>query len=247
MSSLSPSDEAAVTAAIAAVPQLAMLGGRAALTVTRLGGLTNLVYKIEPPDSAAPLCLRVPGAGTERYIDRASERANAAAAARAGVGPEVLHFGDDGVMLMPLLPGATLSPEAFAAGPGVATRAGIALRKLHASGESFSSCFALFEQIDRYLAELGGDGAALPDGYLRVLASAEDVRAALAARPLPIAPCHCDPLCENFIDDGTRVWIIDFEVHLSQSPLTVSPCANIGSLRQSPVPVVAAPWDSTAG
>lgn len=30
-------------------------------------------------------------------------------------------------------------------------------------------------------------------------------RAALAAHPLPIAPCHCDPLAENFLDTGERM------------------------------------------
>ena len=42
-------------------------------------------------------CLRLPGAGTEVYINRAIERANAEAAAEAGVSPEVVYFGDDGV------------------------------------------------------------------------------------------------------------------------------------------------------
>jgi thiamine kinase-like enzyme len=32
----------------------------------------------------------------------------------------------------------------------------------------------------------------------------------LSAHPLPNVACHCDPLCENFLDDGERVWIVDW-------------------------------------
>merc|ERR1719433_245956 len=63
---------------------------------------------------------------------------------------------------------------------------------------------------------------ALPDGYDEALEAAQGVREALAARPLPSAPCHCDPLCENFIDDeGDRncMWIVDFEYGGMNDPL----------------------------
>ena len=69
----------------------------------------------------------------------------------------------------------------------------------------------IFQMIDNYLALLADLGAALPDGYHDVLAKAESVRSALAANPVPLAPCHCDPLCENFIDTGERMWLVDWE------------------------------------
>ena len=106
----------------------------------------------------------------------------------------------------------------FAAKEGAAARAGLALKQLHGHSEAFQEKFELFEQIDKYLNELGAD-AKLPDGYHETLKTAETVRAALGARPLPSAPCHCDPLCENFIDDGERAWIIDFEYGGMNDPL----------------------------
>ena len=33
---------------------------------------------------------------------------------------------------------------------------------------------------------------------------ADPVKQALAQSPVSLAPCHCDPLCENFLDDGQR-------------------------------------------
>ena len=54
--------------------------------VTRLGGLTNLVFE------AGQYCLRIPGKGTEEYINRAHEAVAAREAAEAGVSPEMLRL-----------------------------------------------------------------------------------------------------------------------------------------------------------
>ena len=88
----------------------------------RLGGLTNRVFKVSCGNGN--FCLRLPGAGTEVYINRAVERANAEAAAEAGVSPEVIHFGDDGVMVTRYIEGAvTMSGEHFRDIPGAVERA----------------------------------------------------------------------------------------------------------------------------
>ncbi len=57
-------------------------------SITRLEGLTNLVHRVDMGDIS--VIVRIPGDGTEEYIDRAVEANNAQAAARAGVSPEVI-------------------------------------------------------------------------------------------------------------------------------------------------------------
>lgn len=173
----------------------------------RMGGLTNRVYRI------GRLVLRLPGAGTETYINRANEAVAARAAAEAGVSPEVLHVDPaTGILVTRYIDGAaTMSPQAFRARPGSAARAGQAFARLHRSGAVFPARFELFAMIDEYLGLLAGTDVALPEGYHAVLAEAEAVRRALAAAPAPLAPCHCDPLCENFLDAGDRMWIVDWE------------------------------------
>ena len=37
--------------------------------------------------------------------------------------------------------------------------------------------------------------------------------------PNPLAPCHCDPLCENFLDDGNNMWIVDWEYSGMNDPM----------------------------
>ena len=51
----------------------------------------------------------------------------------------------------------------------------------------------------------------MPEGYHDVVREAEAVRRALNRHPATLAPCHCDPLSENFLDDGKRMWVVDWE------------------------------------
>jgi thiamine kinase-like enzyme len=201
--------------ALRGIPGYADVPGTA--TVERLGGLTNRVYLVR---AGEPLVLRIPGAGTEDYIDREVEAVNARAAARAGVSPEVLHVDPgSGLMLTRHVAGTTMTPERFRAAPGAPARAAAAFRRLHESGESFSFRFELFAMIDDYLGVLGRLGADLPAGYHDVVAEAGAVRAALDAHPAVLAPCHCDPLCENFLDTGERMWLVDWEYSGMNDPL----------------------------
>ena len=64
-----------------------------------------------------------------------------------------------------------------------------------------------------------GKPVSLPDGYHQVVADAEGIRTALAAHPLPIVPCHCDPLSENFIDTDERMWMVDWEYSGMNDPM----------------------------
>ncbi|MER8499848.1 MULTISPECIES: phosphotransferase family protein [unclassified Mesorhizobium] len=198
-------------AALAAIPMLAGYDG----PLERLGGLTNLVFR------GKDFCLRIPGKDTEEYINRANEAVAAREAAKAGVSPEVLHVdAETGVLVTRFIAGAeTMSPEKFKTRPGSPARAGKAFRKLHTSGAVFPFRFELFAMIDDYLKVLSTKDVALPAGYHDVVREAEAVRSALAAQPLPIVACHCDPLCENFLDTGDRMWIVDWEYSGMNDPL----------------------------
>lgn len=196
--------------AIAEIPMLQGAG-----TPQRLGGLTNLVFRV------GDYCLRIPGMGTEEYINRAHEEEAAREAARAGVSPEVLYFeASSGVMITRFVEGAvTMTPEGFRDRPGSPARAGEVLRRLHTSDAVFPFRFELFAMIDEYLAILSTKDVALPDGYHDVVVEAETIRTVLNRRPLPASACHCDPLCENFLDLDTGMWIVDWEYSGMNDPM----------------------------
>ncbi|HEX9789192.1 MAG TPA: choline/ethanolamine kinase family protein [Kiloniellales bacterium] len=207
-----------VEAALARIPDLAGLP-RKSLTWERLGGLTNRVYRVVANDAA--YALRIPGEGTGDYIDRKVEAHNARVAANAGVGAEVIFCDEsDGLMLTRFLEGAvTMSPAHFRDRSGAPARAAKALKRMHTCGQAFQFRFELFSMIDSYRGLLKTRDAQLPFGYDVAVAEAESVRPVLDLSPPPLAPCHCDPLAENFLDDGARMWIVDWEYSGMNDPI----------------------------
>jgi thiamine kinase-like enzyme len=197
---------------------LARAGFPAATGTTRLAGLTNVNHLVELEGSR--YVLRIPGPGTSEYIDRRTEEVAARSAAAAGVNAEVVFFDpSDGLMVTRFVDGAaTMTAERFRDLDAVA-RAGQAFRELHTRAAAFGTDFDLFGMIDDYKRLLAEKGAALPDGYDELQATAEATRAALEATKRPLVPSHCDPLCENFLDTGERMFVIDYEYSGNNDPM----------------------------
>ncbi len=112
-----------------------------------------------------------------------------------------------------------MSAENFLSRTDSPVRAGKAFRNLHQSGKKFKFHFELFSMIDDYLTILASKTLELPEGYNGIVKAAEPVKTALLRNPSALAPCHCDPLCENFLDDGDKMWIIDWEYSGMNDPL----------------------------
>ncbi len=113
----------------------------------------------------------------------------------------------------------TMSPEKFKAIEGAPKRAGEIFRRLHVSEAVFPFRFELFAMIDDYLKLLSTKDVTLPAGYHDVVREADRIRSALAAHALPLVACHCDPLCENFLDKGDRMWLVDWEYSGMNDPM----------------------------
>lgn len=207
-----------VVAALTSVPEFNDVAAKDC-KITRLGGLTNLVHLVEVGDRK--IIVRIPGEGTEEYIDRRVEIANAKAAFNAGVSAEVIWAdAASGIMISNAIENIeTMTPELFKTRKGSPARAGKALAKLHGSGEKFEFRFELFSMIDDYLKILATRDVELPEGYHDIVKAARPVQQALATHPAALSPCHCDPLCENFLDDGEKMWIVDWEYSGINDPL----------------------------
>lgn len=201
--------------ALARVPFLAHVDPASA---TRLAGLTNINYLVDTGGDR--LVLRVPGLGTAEYLDRTAEEVAARSAAAAGVNTEILFFDTtDGLMVTRFVDGAaTMHPERFRDLAAVA-RAARVLRRLHTTATPFASDFRLFDMIDDYKRLIAEKGATLPDGYATAEAQADATRRALEAAARPLVPAHCDPLCENFLDTGDRMVLIDYEYSGNNDPM----------------------------
>lgn len=188
-------------------------------SLTRLGGLTNLVYKVELADEK--LIVRIAGKGTNEYIDRKVEAHNAQLAAEAGVSADIIHTDPaSGLMISHCIDNiVTMTPDLFQRRTGSPARAGQAFRKLHRSNKKFAYRFELFQMIDEYLNVLSTKDTELPPGYGDIVKAAGPVKVALLQHPLQLAPCHNDPLCENFLDDDSKMWIVDWEYSGMNDPL----------------------------
>lgn len=186
--------------------------------VQRLAGLTNVNYLVTSGDGR--FVVRIPGAGTSAYIDRAAEEVAARATAAVGVNAEVVFFDrSDGLMVTRFVEGATtMSPDGFR-DPGSVRRAGDVLRRLHSQSDRFVVDFRLFPQIGTYKALLAEKGADLPDGFADVEALAVETERVLTAARRATVPSHCDPLCENFLDTGDRMYLIDYEYGGNNDPM----------------------------
>jgi thiamine kinase-like enzyme len=188
------------------------------LMIERLGGLTNRNYKIDCEHGS--FVLRLAGEGTSDYIDREAEFKNASIASEAGVNAEIVHFDvPTGTMMCRYIDNAVTMDIEGLRDKEALRKAGQAFRQLHDCGQEFTGQFELFEQVDQYLGVLRELGAELPDGYAEVQKDAEAVRAALSAHELPNKPCHCDPMVENCIYDGKKMFIIDFEYAGNNDPM----------------------------
>jgi thiamine kinase-like enzyme len=179
-------------------------------------GLTNANWKVTV--DGAPHFVRIPGAATDLLaVDRANERYNTRAAAEAGVGPAVLHeLPDWDVFILAWVDARTMSIETLGA-PGIPTRVAASLRQLHA-GPRFRDDFDMFRTTERYLGVVDERSITIPAGYRSRLDRLPRIEAALGVHPLPSVPCHNDLLAENYLDDGERLWLVDYEYSGNNDP-----------------------------
>jgi thiamine kinase-like enzyme len=180
------------------------------------GGLTNRNLKVTTPEGTYVARFSDDNA-EDLDIDRAAEAENSRAAAEAGVGAPVVDSRPDlGLLVIAFLDGVTLSNQAFRA-DGFAARAARAIRQLH-RGPRFVNDFDMFARQRRYRERCRSQGVRIADGYDDHADAFAEIGRALAVRDEGTVPCNNDLLAENFIDDGDKVWLIDYEYSGNNDP-----------------------------
>jgi thiamine kinase-like enzyme len=202
--------------------QLPLLAGRPRTLEDLPGGLTNRNVKVTTPDGV--YVARCSDTSTNLLgIDRDNEYFNSRAAEAAGVGAPVLDYRPDlGILLIGFVPGRTLSDEDFGR-PGVIAKVADGCRALHA-GPRFRDDFDMFVRQPGYLKVIQDNGFRLPDGYLGFADQFAAIRDALSVDATTV-PCNNDLLAANFVEDGDRVWLIDYEYSGNNDP-----CFELGNI-----------------
>jgi thiamine kinase-like enzyme len=177
-------------------------------SVTELsGGLTNRNLAIE--SDGTKYVARISSNSSDLLnINREDEYKNTILAADVGIGATVHDYlPGQGLLLISYINGKTFGAQDIANNlPRVAK----SVRTLH-SAKPFVSDFNMFTLQKRYLDIVQSNNFIYPDKYLDYEGHITDLKKALSVLPSEIVPCNNDLLPGNFIDDGEKIWLIDYE------------------------------------
>ena len=181
------------------------------------GGLTNTNFVVS--DGGRRYVVRVGGDIPEHGIVRAIELAASQAAAAAGISPIVYHH-EPGALVMDFIEGRTLAPEDIR-DPRNLERIVRLVRHAHRDIPRFfrgpAPMFWPFQVIRDYTHTLEDAGSHHLPMLVRLLDAADRLEAAVG--PIELVFGHNDLLAANFIDDGMRLWLVDWDYAGFNSPL----------------------------
>ena len=172
-----------------------------------MGGISNESWLVT--DDAGGHVVRFGQDYPFHHVLRDRELMTARAAEAAGFAPEVEHA-EPGVMVCRYLRARTFAEADVRANIGrVAEIVRGFHRKMphHVSGPGFM--FWPFHVVRDYARTLDEGGSRMAEHLPTYLAMADELEAAQI--PLPIVFGHNDLLPANLLDDGNRLWLIDFE------------------------------------
>jgi thiamine kinase-like enzyme len=181
------------------------------------GGITNVNFVVR--DRGARYFVRIGHDIPIHGIMRFHEVAAARAASAVGLSPEVIHA-EPGVMVTRFIQGRSWKPEDLRT-PANLERMVDLVRRCHRELPRLlhgpAMMFWVFHVIRGY-------GATLRDGNSRCAALLPDLLARAdmleqAVGPIEVVFGHNDLLAANFIDDGKRLWLVDWEYAGFNSPL----------------------------
>jgi thiamine kinase-like enzyme len=181
--------------------------GRTAAVEPLGGGITNHNFKVAV--NGGTYVLRITGKDTDLLgIDRRAEHGASLVAAELGVGPEVVAFVEpEGYLLTRFIEGREVPPDEMRRAETV-RRAAETLRRVH-DGPAIPGRFDSFRVVEAYCVTASARGVRLPADYAWAKELADRIEPTRRAQPA--APCHNDLLNANFIDDGERLRIVDWE------------------------------------
>jgi len=196
---------------VAAMQRVPEIAGRELTLRPLSGGITNRNFLVEAGGTADRWVIRLAGNDTHLLgISREVEHAATVAAAGVGVGPEVTAFiRPEGILVTRFIVGSAVSDEAVHR-PETLRRVADSLRRIH-DGPAIPGLFVPFRIVEAYRALAQARGVAIPVEYDLAQSVARRIELAFLTSPVELRPCHNDLLNANFIDDGARIRIVDWE------------------------------------
>jgi len=181
------------------------------------GGLTNTNFVVE--DEGRKYVVRIGEDIPVHGIMRFNERAASQAAYMAGLSPKVVHC-EQGVLVLDFIESKTLEP-ADVRGPQMLAQIVGLLKRIHHDIpphlEGPMLTFWVFQVLRNYTRTLKEDASRMVAGLPRLQQISEELESAVG--PVQLVFGHNDLLAANFLDDGSMLWVIDWDYAGFNSPL----------------------------
>lgn len=181
------------------------------------GGITNHNYLVADRDGK--YVVRFGEDIPVHHVLRFNEVAASRAAFEAGISPEVVHA-EQGVLVLRFIEGKTFGPEDIRKRENLERIVSL-IRKVHQEMPKYlrgpALVFWVFHVIRDYAATLRTGGSPWQGELAALLLAAEELEKAVGAIDLVFG--HNDLLAANFLDDGDRLWLIDWDYAGFNSPL----------------------------
>ena len=181
------------------------------------GGITNVNYRVT--DDAGSYVVRVGDDIPLHQVMRFNELSASRAAHAAGLSPAVV-FADNGLTILDYIESRTLS-EADVRHPDMLPRALDLITRCHREVPAHlrgpALVFWVFHVIRDYGATLVERESPHSGLISELVKTGNELEQ--SAGPFDMVFGHNDLLCGNFLDDGVRLWLIDFDYAGFNSPL----------------------------
>lgn len=176
------------------------------------GGISNSNFRIEVEGDDLGYFLKIPGRGTEMFIDRRAAAAASKQAEAIGVGPKTFDYLDHlDIEIAEFIDGRRASTHKDFADPAVRNEAVRVYRQFH-DAPALPLTKTVFDMIDEHFDQVRALGGHWPLDHDWLFRSYKQARAALEASGLDLVPCFNDPMPGNFlIGDDKSIKLIDFE------------------------------------
>ncbi|MCJ2127545.1 phosphotransferase [Methylobacterium sp. E-045] len=177
-----------------------------------LGGISNMNWRVEIDGEPHAYFVKMPGRGTEMFIDRAAARAASRQAEAIGLGPRTFnHLDAQDIEIAEFVEGRRPSTHRDFADPALRTEAMNIYRRFHAAAllPLTKTVFEMIAEHDRQVAQLQ---APVPPDHVWLTRQTHLAQAALEASGLDLVPCFNDPMPGNFlVGEDDSILLIDFE------------------------------------
>ena len=176
------------------------------------GGITNLNWRVLNNDNNKEYFIKVPGVGTEIFIDRKASLEANSLAAKIGLGPEVYDYlSEFGVEIYDFLHDHTTCTNSSFENLDTAKKVLEGYKKFHSAGK-LSIVKSGIDLVEDHFKQLSEFKCEIPSDFEFLKYNFNVAKEKLLNAGLDLVPCFHDPIAGNFLFSKTgELKMVDFE------------------------------------